>query len=586
MSFFRTINGKISLIFLVMSLFSITGIFLMNNYAKNNYGMRVTDNEQKNVEVYVKTMDTSLELLENMLMRMSLSNYGLSELEKVENGQSIETGEYWQAVLDVVDYINSVSSVYGYVENVFVYYPGQDLFIHSKVNEQMTEVIKRNIHENGKKNSDGWELVELPSGWYLYRIFYLKKAYVGAWFSCDELFHYFSVAMQLDDQNMSVQSFLTDKEGMILTVGSGVAKIDPKEFLKTSGGMKEEIYVSGYLQIPKLFFVRRIRLDVPWISGEWFSGMGYLPFIMGIDILTLVVMIGALMHWVHRPVKHLISAIERISGGDLEYRLPGEPGMSIEFEQICGKFNEMLEQINRTKIRIYEQELEKNKIRLRHLSQQIRPHFMLNALNTLYNYSRRDIEITRKIIRLLSTYYRYVVNVDSEYVPLSEELKHIENYLTFQKLRYEDMLDYQIDCESALKVIPVPPFLIESFIGNSLKYGADEEDYIRITVDVRQTDAFDLSIRIADYGSGFPEEVIVAVREYKKTGILGEGLGIGICNSMERLRLLYGEKATLDLYNDGGAVTDIRIYLQKSDGMGECDGTDGGENGTDTGPDY
>ena len=73
---------------------------------------------------------------------------------------------------------------------------------------------------------------------------------------------------------------------------------------------------------------------------------------------------------------------------------------------------------------------------LQYLSRQIQPHFILNTLNTIYNYSENDVKTTKQLIRLTSGYYRYVVNVNSRYVQLGQELEHIQDYLRLQKMRY------------------------------------------------------------------------------------------------------------------------------------------------------
>ena len=67
-------------------------------------------------------------------------------------------------------------------------------------------------------------------------------------------------------------------------------------------------------------------------------------------------------------------------------------------------------------------------------------------------------------------------NIESRYVNLGQELDHIENFLKLQKIRFPRKLDYEILCEDGIDIVPIPPFLLESFIGNSLKYGQDEQE--------------------------------------------------------------------------------------------------------------
>ena len=175
------------------------------------------------------------------------------------------------------------------------------------------------------------------------------------------------------------------------------------------------------------------------------------------------------------------------------------------------------------------------------------------------------MDATRKIIRLLSEYYRYVVNVESRYVCLEQELDHIEKYLSLQKIRFPRTLSYQIDCEPALKIVPIPPFLLESFVGNALKYGLDEEDKICIHIEIIQEAHFEIKIRISDTGPGFSPEMLSVLNRFTEQQNWGESAGTGIKNSVERLKLIYHENAEIRFYNrvSNGAVVEILIHLQQ-----------------------
>lgn len=225
----------------------------------------------------------------------------------------------------------------------------------------------------------------------------------------------------------------------------------------------------------------------------------------------------------------------------------------------------MMDQLKDMQIQIYQQELEQNETKLRYLSQQIQPHFILNSLNTLYTYSNRDVEATRKIIRLLSQYYRYVVNIESRYVNLGQELDHIENFLKLQKIRFPRKLDYEILCEDGIDIVPIPPFLLESFIGNSLKYGQDEQEKIMIRIQAVQVEPFVIRISVQDQGEGFSPEILEAIEEYHKTHVKNELLGTGIYNCIERLNLIYQDRAQIRCYNalPHGAVVEITIHLNQ-----------------------
>ena len=254
--------------------------------------------------------------------------------------------------------------------------------------------------------------------------------------------------------------------------------------------------------------------------------------------------------------------MDRIRAGDISHRIPVSPGDCVEFTSLNTLFNDMMDQVNQLKNELYEGQLERQEIRLEYLQQQIQPHFILNTLNTLYNHT--EDEIQKEIILLMTKYYRFVVNVDSRYVQLGQELDHINNYLKLQKIRYPQAFEFEIVCESALEIIPVPPFLIESFVGNTIKHALNFSDCVHIRIEAYLLDTFTTRIRISDTGGGIDEEVLDMINDYLENKTICEELGVGIRNSVERLRLIYGDKAAIRLYNQesGGAVVEIDLSLQ------------------------
>ena len=221
-----------------------------------------------------------------------------------------------------------------------------------------------------------------------------------------------------------------------------------------------------------------------------------------------------------------------------------------------------MDHIKNLKIQIYEDRLAGKETELQYLSRQIQPHFILN---TIYNYSENDVKTTKQLIRLTSGYYRYVVNVNSRYVQLGQELEHIQDYLRLQKMRYPNGFDYEVNCEAAMKIVPIPPFIIESFVGNAIKHGLKPGELTKIEVNVKQLEEFQILIQVKDNGIGFSDDSLDAVEEFLEKGIVSEELGVGIRNSVARLKLIYGDKYVIHIYNQepSGAVVDILLDLQK-----------------------
>lgn len=322
-------------------------------------------------------------------------------------------------------------------------------------------------------------------------------------------------------------------------------------------------YAGTISELADFYLVKEIKKQalesqLPAVGGE-IAGLA------AVFLLLFAVYGICLYLWILTPMAYLQKSMDIIQKGDLDYRIPELSNCSREFDAVIQEFNFLMDHIKNLKIQMYEDRLAGKETELQYLSCQIQPHFILNTLNTIYNYSENDVKTTKQLIRLTSGYYRYVVNVNSRYVQLGQELEHIQDYLRLQKMRYPNGFDYEVNCEAAMKIVPIPPFIIESFVGNAIKHGLKPGELTKIEVNVKQLEEFQILIQVKDNGIGFSDDSLDAVEEFLEKGIVSEELGVGIRNSVARLKLIYGDKYVIHIYNQepSGAVVDILLDLQK-----------------------
>ena len=298
------------------------------------------------------------------------------------------------------------------------------------------------------------------------------------------------------------------------------------------------------------------------------SNFGNLPVsIRVLEILSLILVFLSMpillffeRKWLIHPLRRLTDAIKKIEKGDLEYRID-ENCSSMEFTQINRSFNRMMDQVSDLKIHVYEIQLEKQQIKMKFLSQQIQPHFILNTLNILYSYEQEEYPLIQKMILLLSRYFRYIVNANSDFVTLKKEMDHIRNYFDIQQVRYPEtffaMVEYAEEIEDCL----VPPLLIQNFAENSIKHSIRIGNHIDIFVIAQKYDEEHLRIRMLDTGEGINETTLKKIKLFQETGEHQPGLGIGIQNAIERLKVLYGLDTSFEIGRDEPHGTRISIIL-------------------------
>lgn len=558
--FIQTLTGKITIVILLIVFPVIFMVYQNGRSTRQNWQEQQITKAEDDLALYASSMDHIFDILEETLLYLPINNNSFNQL--VSFPQS-DTQRHWSLLISIKEQISSIKEIYPFMENIFVYYPEQNLFLNEKVNPEMTAVIRKQAENfsGSAASSKLWNTVSTANGYYLYWLYKRDGYCLGSWISYDALLSYIC-------QNESTAAadtptyLLTDFAGNVLTTQGGITVI-PREDLGATVEKDGQFFITCQALHPGVYIARILGTAELGLSPHWYSSSFAAVTVLALLLVICVVL--CISHWVLTPVKELTQGIEEIASGNIEHRLQNPSGTSLEFEKIETEFNHMMDQLKDMQIQIYQQELEQNETKLRYLSQQIQPHFILNSLNTLYTYSNRDVEATRKIIRLLSQYYRYVVNIESRYVNLGQELDHIENFLKLQKIRFPRKLDYEILCEDGIDIVPIPPFLLESFIGNSLKYGQDEQEKIMIRIQAVQVEPFVIRISVQDQGEGFSPEILEAIEEYHKTHVKNELLGTGIYNCIERLNLIYQDRAQIRCYNalPHGAVMEITIHLNQ-----------------------
>jgi LytS/YehU family sensor histidine kinase len=187
-----------------------------------------------------------------------------------------------------------------------------------------------------------------------------------------------------------------------------------------------------------------------------------------------------------------------------------------------------------------------NQAELRALQAQMNPHFLFNALNTLYGTIPREAVQARRIVLNLADIFRYFLRSNKTLVPLSQEMQIVRAYLDVEQLRLGDRLKLEIQVEDAVVDIPIPVLSLQPLVENAVKYGVanrQEQGYVRIQAGLH---ANEFRILVENSCGDSPS--------------CGEGAGIALANVRRRLEICYGSGAALDLtFGPDKATAEITI---------------------------
>jgi len=182
------------------------------------------------------------------------------------------------------------------------------------------------------------------------------------------------------------------------------------------------------------------------------------------------------------------------------------------------------------------------------LKGQVNPHFMFNSLNNIRGLMLEDVDKSREMITKLSEMLQYaLVKNTVDAIPLKEELEMVENYIALSKIQMEDRLHYVEEIAPDTLQTPIPPMIIQLLVENAAKHGiANLKDGGTISVKIKKED----------------QNLFITVTNTGKLQIAKDSTQLGLKNIRQRLRLLYGEKATFSLEEKEGAViANIKIPL-------------------------
>jgi len=185
--------------------------------------------------------------------------------------------------------------------------------------------------------------------------------------------------------------------------------------------------------------------------------------------------------------------------------------------------------------------LQKSQAELNLLKSQVQPHFLFNALNSIYYRVYKVDPPSAGLIERLADIMRYFVDESpKEVVPVSTEVAFIENYIALERIRIRH--GAAVNFEKAYNPdLRIPPMLLMTFVENVFKHGIDKSlKQNRVTISLVQQNDF-LLFKTSNHKVG-PEPG-------------SQPGGFGIINLTQRLRMLYGEKFELTIDEEGELFT-------------------------------
>jgi two-component system sensor histidine kinase YesM len=563
--FFNSIHVKLSA-GLILFLLPILILSVFNNIYVNRYVRKQIAATQKSAaELFMNQIDDNLNSIDQYLVDLATE----AQIRRIYD-PLLDDNDYYLTVLDLSNRINKNILLYQLVDSIFIYNLEKDETIYAlnsratyseslAINKVVKAIIQGDLADY-QLNTTRWQPVQVDQGYYLLRIIRNDKAYVGIWIKLTTIRKFI-----LEDSEFPAyilvnnQAAPMDHQNLVEQYQINLQQNYQNDYLTGSG--KTFLMVGVYSVKGDFALVTAVPYRIIFSSNKY---IGQVFILLAVSLaIFLPIYLLILRRTVLRPITQIIGAMGKVSEGDLTTRIP-PIRTSIEFNTVNLTFNNMLEQIQKLKIDIYEEKISKQRVALERLQLQVKPHFFLNSLNTINTMARLGkIDLLLEFNKYLIGYFRYMFRSDMSYVSLGEEINHVENYIRIQELHFPKRLMATIDVDDYLRDQLVPPLLIHTFAENTVKYALSAERPIEFSVsgDLHEVEGKQfVRLLIRDTGDGFAP---VVLQKLQKGEPLTDEYGkhIGIYNLRERLKSFYKDPPCMTFRNQISGGAEIEILL-------------------------
>ena len=285
--------------------------------------------------------------------------------------------------------------------------------------------------------------------------------------------------------------------------------------------------------------------------------MWYL-LVASILLLAVIGISSIISREITKPIRSLRDSMRKVQNGQFDTHV--EVITENEIGSLGRSFNLMTSEIQALMEQsVYEQK-QKRKSELKALQAQINPHFLYNTLDSIIWMSEAGendevVEMTSALARLL----RQSISNDQEEVELEKEIEYVKNYLTIQKMRYKDKLEFFIYVDPRVAHVPIIKLVLQPLVENAIYHGIKyKETKGNLKIYARPVDGR-VEIVVADDGIGMDEDVMEHIfdehrKEQKRNGV-------GVPNVQKRLKLQYGSEYGIRYESVKGAGTKAVITI-------------------------
>lgn len=283
-------------------------------------------------------------------------------------------------------------------------------------------------------------------------------------------------------------------------------------------------------------------------------------------VIIFILMVLLLLYASYKAIKRMIKPLSGLSDQMKKVQTGVFEGVEIdkvngatEINSLAEDFNVMVEKIDTLIQENYLEKMLLQESELKLLQSQINPHFLYNTLESINWMAKagRTKEIS-VMVQALSKLFRNTVSNKETAITVKEELDLLENYITIQKIRFEDRLEYYNDIEEEFYKYLIPKFILQPLVENSIKYALERYSATCVIKIYAEKTGNGMKLYIEDNGPGIDAAQLERIRNNQP---VESKSGIALKNIRRRLEIMYHTDNAMEFVSKEGEGTTIIINI-------------------------
>ncbi|CAM3669853.1 sensor histidine kinase [Cohnella lubricantis] len=353
-------------------------------------------------------------------------------------------------------------------------------------------------------------------------------------------------------------------------LGPNLSQKEPGTYELTVNGVRSKVIVDQFypnnsftdLKIVSIFSVDSIVEEANRINE------------VGMEVISLFAILSVLIVYlictvVTNRLRRFSRQINKVSIGNFNADLSVNGGdeigqISRQFNQMVANIKELMEELKLSHQHSNELERKQSEIKLKMLANQVNPHFLYNALESIRMKAHlRGEKDIANIVKMLGKLLRKSLEITGREISLREEIEMVRYYLEIQKFRHEERLTYEIHVAPEAEDVMLLPLLIQPLVENSVIHGLErsfEGGWVKVSAELSRGG---LQVVVEDNGVGIPAGKLKAILRSLADQ---ESTRIGLHNVQQRLLLTYGSVSGLRIESEQHSGTRIAFWIPVEEG--------------------